>query len=163
LIGNDVIDLDLAAQESNTRRKGWLEKLFTKCEQKTINNAANQHQVIWLLWSMKESAYKAFVRETGITGFYPAKIKCDLQNSSVSIAGALFFTHSVTTDTCINTIACKRGISLDRVIASAAGAMEDIIVKNCGIPFIYKNQMWLPASLSHHGAYRSLVYLNPES
>ncbi len=59
MIGNDVVDLTAAAQQSNWRRTGFLRKVFTDRERQVIFETGNQHQMVWLLWSMKEAAYKA--------------------------------------------------------------------------------------------------------
>ena len=63
MIGNDVVDLKAAAVQSNWRRKGFLEKIFSAEEQELISSAPEPHQMVWLLWSMKEAAYKAHQRE----------------------------------------------------------------------------------------------------
>lgn len=63
MIGNDVVDLKLAAEESNWRRKGFLKKVFSQAEQQLICASKNQEVSLWLLWSMKEAAYKAHQRE----------------------------------------------------------------------------------------------------
>ena len=62
MIGNDVIDLTLANQESNWKRKGFLQKLFSASEQQRILKSANPSQMVWILWSIKESVYKANLR-----------------------------------------------------------------------------------------------------
>lgn len=62
MIGNDVVDLKLAARQSNWRRKGFLEKVFSKTEREIITKSSNPHLNVWLLWSMKEAAYKAHQR-----------------------------------------------------------------------------------------------------
>ena len=36
MIGNDVVDLELAKKESNWQRRGFLSKIFTKNEQRLI-------------------------------------------------------------------------------------------------------------------------------
>jgi phosphopantetheine--protein transferase-like protein len=59
MIGNDVVDLTAAAQQSDWRRKGFLEKVFSAREKEIIFSANDCHQMVWLLWSMKEAAYKA--------------------------------------------------------------------------------------------------------
>lgn len=59
MIGNDVVDLTTAAGESNWRRKGFLKKVFSAREREIIFGAGDHHQMVWLLWSMKEAAYKA--------------------------------------------------------------------------------------------------------
>ncbi|MHA7057438.1 4'-phosphopantetheinyl transferase superfamily protein [Aquimarina sp. M1] len=62
MIGNDIIDLKLAAVQSNWQRKGWLNKVFTASEQQRIWYAKNPGQMVWKLWSMKEATYKAHQR-----------------------------------------------------------------------------------------------------
>jgi phosphopantetheine--protein transferase-like protein len=62
VIGNDVVDLKLAARESNWRRKGFLEKVFSEAEQGIITSSEDENTAVWLLWSMKEAAYKAHQR-----------------------------------------------------------------------------------------------------
>ena len=41
MIGNDIVDLALAQKESNWKRKGFLNKIFTEKEQLLILNAKN--------------------------------------------------------------------------------------------------------------------------
>ncbi|WP_051205240.1 4'-phosphopantetheinyl transferase superfamily protein [Salinimicrobium xinjiangense] len=67
MIGNDVVDLCLAARESNWRRIGFLEKVFSEAEQEIITSSENQSLAVWLLWSMKEAAYKAHQRKFHLT------------------------------------------------------------------------------------------------
>lgn len=75
MIGNDVVDLKLAATESNWKRTGYLDKIFTVAEQKFIFSAENETEMVWVLWSIKESVYKAFLRINYDRGFYPSKIE----------------------------------------------------------------------------------------
>ena len=75
MIGNDVIDLVLAKKESNWKHKGFLTKLFTSFEQELIAKATNQEEMVWMIWSIKESVYKAYQRINYNEGFYPIKIE----------------------------------------------------------------------------------------
>ena len=78
MIGNDIVDLTLAQNESNWQRKGFLDKIFTAHEQQLIRTATDPDQMVWLLWSMKESAYKIAVRDSGKRCFAPIKLACHL-------------------------------------------------------------------------------------
>ena len=78
MIGNDIVDRAQAKRESNWQRKGFLNKLFTPSEQQLIQSAIDPECLVWLLWSMKESAYKATTRKTGKRVFNPKKISCTL-------------------------------------------------------------------------------------
>lgn len=62
MIGNDVVDLQLALRQSNWRRKGFLEKVFSAEEQQQIIESTQPDHMVWLFWSMKEAAYKAHQR-----------------------------------------------------------------------------------------------------
>ena len=51
---------------------------FTQKEQEYIHNASASAQMVWRLWSMKESAYKIYTRQYGGRFFAPQKLNCDL-------------------------------------------------------------------------------------
>jgi phosphopantetheinyl transferase (holo-ACP synthase) len=76
--GNDIVDITTAAADSNWKRKGFLEKIFTQKEQAYIHNAAAPAQMVWKLWSMKESAYKIYTRQYGGRFFAPQKLSCTI-------------------------------------------------------------------------------------
>ncbi|NJW53364.1 4'-phosphopantetheinyl transferase family protein [Salinimicrobium oceani] len=63
MIGNDVVDLELSRRQSNWRRNGFLEKVFSKAEREIILTSEDHELHVWLLWSMKEAAYKAHQRK----------------------------------------------------------------------------------------------------
>ena len=87
MIGNDLVDLKLANIQSNWQRKGFLDKLFTPKEQVYILNADNPFETVWLLWSMKESAYKLYLQQGATRFFNPLKVNCEI--FSVGIFDAL--------------------------------------------------------------------------
>ena len=78
MIGNDVVDLNLAKTESNWQRKGFLEKQFTEFEINEILSSANPFLKVWLFWSMKEAAYKCYVQEHQKRFFAPKKFSCKM-------------------------------------------------------------------------------------
>ena len=82
MTGNDIVDMKTAAVESNWKRKGFLEKLFTQQEQRYIKDAATPLQMVWRLWTMKESAYKIYTRQYGGRFFGPQKLNCTLVNET---------------------------------------------------------------------------------
>ena len=85
MIGNDVVDLKIALIESNWQRKGFLEKVFTIEEHDLILRSTNSFQMVWLLWSMKESAYKVHVQQYGGRFFAPKKFQCTLSSNTTGI------------------------------------------------------------------------------
>ncbi|WP_445957841.1 4'-phosphopantetheinyl transferase family protein [Yeosuana sp.] len=111
MIGNDIVDLNMAAIESNWKRPRFLNKVFTTYEQQLIADASNQNQTVWLLWSMKEAAYKIYVQQFGIRFFNPLKLVCSLDSKSdgfVTIGNTTFFTKSVISEEYIYTIAVSK-------------------------------------------------------
>ncbi len=78
MTGNDIVDIAMAAAESNWKRKGFLEKIFTLQERQYVQEAPQPDKMVWTLWSMKESAYKIYTRQYGGRFFAPQKIQCTL-------------------------------------------------------------------------------------
>ncbi len=100
MIGNDIVDLREARLKSNWERPGFLEKVFSSSEQELIHSSKNPFQMVWRLWSMKESAYKFYVQKSPapIRGFYPSKINCQInseQEGEVIIQGLMVRTNTV--------------------------------------------------------------------
>ena len=108
MIGNDLVDLKLAAKQSNWQRIGFLDKLFTPDEQGYILNSDNPFETVWLLWSMKESAYKAYLQTHNERFFAPKKLECNLiskNRGTVLINNVLFVTESEIGEAFIYTVA----------------------------------------------------------
>ena len=118
MIGNDIVDLNLAKTQSNWQRKGFLDKVFTKKEQKLISRTDDSFRMVWLLWSMKESAYKSYSRQNNIRFYAPRKFECEVNNlkGTVTINNTIYFTTSTISSNCIHTIATlntKESITTD--------------------------------------------------
>ena len=115
MIGNDIVDLALAKRESNWRRAGFLAKIFTAHEQHLIDAATDPDQMVWLLWSMKESAYKLAIRRTQNRAFAPIKLACCLYElTNTTCTGTVDYgenchTKSVFTPDYISTISTATG------------------------------------------------------
>jgi phosphopantetheinyl transferase (holo-ACP synthase) len=155
MIGNDIVDLDLASKESNWKRKGFLEKIFTINEQKLIASTEFPDVMVWNLWSRKEAAYKIYNRETGIRGFFPSQLECVYQDAflgSVLIKGRSYFTQSTIKNNSIYTIAVTNKEQFKRI--KCINPNIEIFKKN-GIPFIIDSNSMLekPISITHHGKY----------
>ena len=106
MIGNDIVDLKQAAKDSNWKRRGFLDKVFTTEEQQLIFSAKDKDQMVWLLWTMKEAAYKAHLQKTEIPFFNPKKIRCQLVSETegfVSVFKAKYQTKSILTEDWIHT------------------------------------------------------------
>ena len=155
MIGNDVVDLALARKESDWKRIGFLQKLFTVSEQQLIDAAASPEVMVWNLWSRKEAAYKIYNRQTGQRRFMPLLLNCIYESEKkgrVICGDKVYYTQTVITKDCIETVAAMHQTDLAkfRYLDNAKG-----IHKQNGIPF-YNNR---PASISHHGKFERIIVL----
>ena len=163
MIGNDIVDLALAQQESNWKRKGFLDKIFTKTEQLLISNAENPAIMVWNLWSRKEAAYKIYNGKTQIRGYFPLQLECfDLDSSDgiifgkVAIKSFVYFTKTEINSEFIHTIAVEntRGFQNIKTLENRKN-----IKKNNGIPNYHDeyNSVLKPVSISHHGRFERII------
>jgi phosphopantetheinyl transferase (holo-ACP synthase) len=163
MIGNDIVDLALIRQESNWKRKGFLDKIFTQNEQLQISTAENSEVMVWNLWSRKEAAYKIYNRQTLIRGYFPLQLECfDLEISDeitfgkVSVKQYVYFTKTEITTHFINTVAVENVNDLDKI-----KTLENRknIHKIDGIPSLFskKNSVASPLSISHHGRFEHIL------
>lgn len=166
MIGNDIVDLAFARKESNWKRKGFLEKIFTTNEQLLILNSQNPETTVWNLWSRKEAAYKIYNRLTQKRAFIPQQLECfDLEIKNGIIYGkvvcynAVYFTKTIITVECIETVAVLNPEDFDKI--KTIDSPKNIIKTN-GIPnyFDSQNNIWKPISKSHHGRFERIVGLS---
>jgi len=165
VIGNDVIDLALAQKESNWRRKGFLDKIFTVKEQHLIATAENQEEMVWNLWSRKEATYKIYNRQTQIRAFIPLQLECfdlDVQDGivfgKVHCYDKTYFTKTRITFEYIETIAVLNYTDFNKVKHLKS---SENIIKIDRIPN-YQNtvtNVLQQASISHHGRFEKIVTL----
>lgn len=160
MIGNDIVDLSLAKSESNWKRKGYLDKIFTKREHKFILTHENPDIMIWNLWSRKEAVYKIIIQKGGKRGYYPIKIECqntDLENGFVVFENQIYHTKTIVSHDFIYSEAVENSLDFDKIIEISN---MDNVIKIEEIPFyIIDNQLFF-ASKTHHGKYEKVVYLN---
>jgi phosphopantetheinyl transferase (holo-ACP synthase) len=156
LIGNDIVDLNRAAKESNWKRKGYLEKIFTAHERFLIHSAKDPEIMVWLLWTMKESVYKVCSKESKIRSFNPGSlcsnnliIHDSTAMGNVTHEDTSYYCRSTVTPAYIHTIASAEMERLDHAILKITGYdASDSSYRNTN-----------PASVSHHGRYLALIYL----
>ena len=122
MTGNDIVDIKIAAVESNWKRKGFLEKIFTLQEQGYIKNAAVPGEMVWKLWTMKESAYKVYSRQYGGRFYAPQKFSCTILSAT---SGLVAFNNIVYQT---NTLSAKDYIYS---IASLAGIKNKELINSC--------------------------------
>jgi len=157
LIGNDIVDLAAAAVESNWKRKGYLEKIFTEAERFLIHVSKDANVMVWLFWTMKEAVYKAAEYNTQTKTFAPCTLSCNNlilhENSAcgtVDYKGKKYYCHSGLTPDYIHTIAadCEKTL----VLISLKIETYNITDQS------YKALK--PDSVSHHGRYLALINLS---
>jgi len=161
VIGNDIVDLALARKESNWKRKGYLDKIFTQEEQLWIAGSGNPEVMVWNLWSRKEAAYKIYNRQTGIRVYFPNQISCVYESptlGTVIIRGNTYFTQTTLGKGRIHTIAVVKRELLEQIKEVNP---KTRIHKENGIPFVFEshNKALKPVSISHHGQFMKCVSL----
>lgn len=163
MTGNDVVDIIQARKESNWQRRGFLDKLFTPSEQEIILKAKNPETMVWLLWSMKEAAYKIFNRCTAQRLFMPLRLECKIEyygtataRGSVSCGKTSYFTKTEIADDIIHTVAALQPADF----AFIKEIYPDMVFKDKkGFPYIYGTNTPEPVSVSHHGrGYKVIKY-----
>ncbi len=113
MIGNDVVAL--AKSSTRWQEKRFQAKVYSAEEQDLITRSTNPHETAWLLWSMKEAAYKIFVQQKGKRSFHPTQLKCCLKSTTtgtVTFDQHSFFTTSTLAEGYIHTIA-RLNIAVD--------------------------------------------------
>lgn len=151
MIGNDVIDLEKAAAESDWRRKGFLEKLFSADEMRLVLESENPEISVWNLWSRKEAAYKIFNRQTGIRAFNPKHFHCcGLSDSGIVVFGnSKVYSRTETASRYVHTICVGDQNHWEKI----ASVSKSEIIKKDNLPFVYRHSGCFPATVSHHGQF----------
>lgn len=165
MIGNDIVDLVLARKESNWKRKGFLEKIFSEEEQLLISKSENSEKMVWILWSNKEAVYKIYNRETGIRGYIPLRINileiCSEENSvkgKVECFGKIYHTKAIVNSEYVYTIAVKNLKDFNSINSLDSVAT---INDNLNRPFYFDeiSKKTIPVSKTHHGRFLKIVSL----
>jgi len=159
MIGNDVVDLVLAQKESNWKRKGFLNKLFTPFEQDLIQKAPNQKEMVWMLWSIKESTYKAYQRIHYNEGFYPIKIEVleinSKNDSIIKLFGITFYGKTSIENKIIRTVVVLNKSDFNQIHYYNSKIYDK---NEKGLPIqLYTKK---PISVSHHGRCKEVVSIN---
>jgi phosphopantetheinyl transferase (holo-ACP synthase) len=161
MIGNDIVDLALALKESNWKRKGYLDKIFTKNEQIRIIKSDYPENWVWNLWSRKEAAYKIFNRNTGIRIYNPIQFECfdtDKLIGKVTNNGILYYTKTEINLDYIHTVSVLNRTDFESIkILNRSNE----IIKIEGIPFLKNDSKKVlhPISISNHGRFEKIVSL----
>lgn len=157
MIGNDIVDIKQSRKESNWRRNGYLDKIFNNEEKFIIKNASNQEVMVWKLWSMKEAAYKIYNRQTGVRGFIPKQLRCELlldDTDMVTCNGTVYYTKTTINPDYVYTVAVA-----DKSMLANVNELHDAVIfkDNSGCPYIFDNKHLIPVSITHHGRFYKTI------
>lgn len=163
MIGNDVVDLELAAAENNWRRAGYLEKICTPAERQLVQDAADPDRMVWLLWSAKEAAYKIVHRTTGQRIYAPHRYAVQLSGrdtGTVCYETMTFHFRTTVDGSRLHSIAVPAE-HLWYQLSCGVEAGELLLKDEQGVPFVREASSGRrrPASVSHHGKYYEVVSL----
>lgn len=182
-----MIDLWLAKKESNWQRPGYLDKLFVPGEQQQIWAAKDRDFLVWLFWSMKESAYKAWQRQKPqAPRFNPLEFHCqrkqahpEMIQGRVLCGEITYATFSEFSGEQIHTWACAApAVEIRRGTAGSRPEIRRKFLEEYSrsygpfpkglhlgkdrhfIPFLYHGDTRLDqvVSFSHHGRFSGFTY-----
>ncbi|SDS39209.1 4'-phosphopantetheinyl transferase superfamily protein [Christiangramia echinicola] len=180
MIGNDIIDLKIARAEGKSDNIRFIDKVFTEFERSLILNSQDPELHLWILWSMKEAAYKAHQRIYDLPRkLNPRTFGCKYihqENSgkvsigsieySIDVLTTSEYIHSITSSGALLQMAFFNGQTsrselLARFLSINSIEMDEIkLYKDFnGVPSIpLKNSpKKLPISLSHHGNFTAFA------
>lgn len=185
MIGNDIVDFQLAGLQSNWKRPRYLEKLFTQKEQEYITNSTEKDQMVWRLWSMKEAAYKLYTQCYPRCFYNPKSFECHIEKNSGIVKFKDFECHvhsKITEDYVLSEASFEKKSMTSEVLrfenestnvqsrilkfktlelASQTYPTQkkqfEILKDNFGIPTIDLGTNKLNLSLSHHGQFGAYV------
>ncbi|WP_405198711.1 4'-phosphopantetheinyl transferase superfamily protein [Christiangramia sp. LLG6405-1] len=177
IIGNDIIDLEIALDKPRRNNDRFLSKVFSDNEISQIHSYSNPELAIWKIWSMKEAAYKAHQRLFQIPArLDPVSYECDLDKLSVSKNHNLYIIKSVHDENHI--YSWLEFKNLDHVkLSYSTNYMSEFLKEfsirtghdfqnielrknKIGIPevFLKNTGTSLPISITHHGRFAAICF-----
>ena len=176
MIGNDIIDLQLAKIQSNWQRPGFLEKQFTEKEIQPILESENSFETVWRFWSMKEAVYKLIVQQENKRFFAPKKFECKIISEAkgvVYFGGDCYkvqseinsdFIYSVVGDSSFNWLNMQSSVDFFTKVERRLGYCWNLlhIEKNSlGIPNLFYGNEQVSSSFTktHHGRFEAIEFI----
>lgn len=108
MIGNDLVDLNIAFEYPKSNNLKYLQKICTDNEIELILNSEFPELLLWRMWTMKESGYKIISKKTGINAFIPKKITTEITNPIKGFIHSIwgkFISHTESSNNYIHTVA----------------------------------------------------------
>jgi hypothetical protein len=81
MVGNDIVDLTGAAASPDARHPRFDLRVFAAAELELLASSPSPEEFRWILWSAKESAYKAARRRCARTVFSPPRFVVRLDST----------------------------------------------------------------------------------
>jgi len=187
MVGNDIVDLELARVAHRWKDPRFQKKVFCEQERAIITASSNPFTCIWRFWSMKESAYKIHKRVNPTSTFSPIKYTCIPQSQTSGLVikkGKSYVVQTVLGSSMVYSHSCdknaetitnqyyilpenheKRSFVVETILNEIAEhdklEINELEVRkdNSNIPSIFFNNQRLPVSLSitHHGRYAAIA------
>lgn len=187
MVGNDIVDHESARKLSRWESARFKNKIFTPYELQFLNNDKNDFEMIWRLWSMKESTYKVYVQQTGLTFRNPHHIIVNFiggKHGVVTIGNFKYHTSTISNTDYTHTVAFDNEkdqfqthifqipaveltqYSHQKLLQNFAKAnhcnVNELQLKKnkVGVPFIYQKgiQLYNSVSISHHHNYGAVSF-----
>ncbi|TBW29206.1 4'-phosphopantetheinyl transferase superfamily protein [Gramella sp. KN1008] len=180
MIGNDIIDLRLSLSEKKSENQRFMAKVFTDEEKGFIRASDDPETILWLLWSMKEAAYKAHQRNYGLPRtLNPQSFSCTVnpfenmgkvytgsKNYNVEFEVNSDYIYSQTsTQSTFHRIYSKVKPTKDQILEEICASLDlecpvfRLEKDSKGIPSLIgpNPKKKLPLSLSHHGNFTAFA------
>ena len=177
IIGNDIIDLEIALDKPRLKNDRFLSKVFTKNEITQIHLHPNPELAIWKMWSMKETAYKAHQRLFQLPArLDPISYECDLDKLYVIKDKNTYIINLENDENHIYSWLKFRNIMHIKLPYSPNYKSDflkefsirtdldlrniELCKNNLGIPelFVKNTNNSLPISITHHGRFAAICF-----
>lgn len=168
MIGNDIVDLQWANKRSRSLEKRYWEKILTQHESDLYLGGRIEHELLWVIWGLKESAYKLERRFGRSRLFCPKDYTVDLEAERVRgkqelLRGSWIQTKNFVHVTCWRPSASQPGYWIDYWNAPLPAFTRLWTWKkeeNGALSaFIQNSSQGLSVSKSHHGRYLAYAWL----
>lgn len=75
MLGNDIVDLQVVLTSGQAQRPGFQDRISSSSELPPLRSYFDEEHCTWLLWAIKESAYKYYIQAEGQPIFAPKKFR----------------------------------------------------------------------------------------
>jgi len=128
MIGNDVVDLGDPEAQPKALNPRFDTRVFTTGERSQIEQGSSEHEMRWILWACKESAYKLAKRDDHETIFSPVAFEVSIEGPASAFV--LFGDKTICVrlsrfDDVVHAVAAQSRADLDRSVAEITPCRSD--------------------------------------